>query len=89
MKYTEMKHDGKKVTVDFNEYIECEFNDCEIIYKGGNLPVFEKCNFNNCQFSLVEKADNTIGYLSFLYQNISEGGAKEFVEKQIAKIKAG
>ncbi|MGD8593167.1 MAG: hypothetical protein PVF82_10070 [Gammaproteobacteria bacterium] len=89
MKYTAMKHDGKKVTVDFNEYIDCEFNDCEILYKGGNLPVFENCKFNNCQYSLVDKADNTIGYLSFLYKNMSESGAKNFVEEQITKIKGG
>jgi hypothetical protein len=37
----------------------------------------------------VEKADNTIGYLSFLYQNMSESGATAFVEEQIAKIKGG
>ena len=89
MKYTSIKHDGKNVTVDFNEYIDCEFNDCEIVYKGGKLPVFENCRFSNCQFSLIEKADNTIGYLSFLYQNLAESGAKPFVEEQIAKIKGG
>jgi len=89
MKYTAKKHEGDKVTVDFNEYIDCEFINCEIIYKGGNLPVFENCSFVNCQFSLIEKADNTIGYLSFLYQNLAESDAKSFVEGQITKIKGG
>ncbi|MCG6970302.1 MAG: hypothetical protein LJE85_11090 [Gammaproteobacteria bacterium] len=87
MKYTATKHDGKKVTVDFNEYIDCEFKDCEIIYKGGNPPVFENCRFENCQFSAIDRAENTIGYLSFLYQNMADTGAKAFVEEQIAKIK--
>jgi len=89
MKYSGIKNEGKKITVDFNEYIECEFDNCEIIYKGGNLPVFEKCSFNNCQFSLVDKADNTIGYLSFLYQNLAEAGAKSFVEELVSKLKGG
>jgi hypothetical protein len=89
MRYTAIKHNARKVAVDFNEYIDCEFNDCEITFEGGDLPVFENCSFNNCQFSLIRKADNTIRYLSFLYQNMSESGAKAFVEEQIAKIKTG
>jgi len=87
MKYTAKKFDGDNVTVDFNEYVECEFSNCEIIFKGGNLPVFEKCVFNNCRFSLTEKADNTLGYLSFLYQHMAGSGGKAFVERLLAKIK--
>lgn len=87
MKYTAKKFSGDNVTVDFNEYVECEFNNCQIIFKGGNLPVFERCVFSDCRFSLTERADNTLGYLSFLYQNTSVSGGKAFVEEQISKIK--
>ena len=41
MRYTAMKFDGKNVTVDFDEFVDCEFTNCEIIYEGGRLPVFE------------------------------------------------
>ena len=87
MKYTAEKFNADNVTVDFNEYVDCEFNTCEIIFKGGNLPVFDHCVFSNCRFSLIENADNTLGYLSFLYQNLAGSGGKAFVEEQIAKIK--
>ena len=89
MRYTAMKFDGKNVTVDFDEFVDCEFTNCEIIYEGGRLPVFENCVFNNCRFSLKQKADNTLGYLTFLYQNLAGSGGKAFVEEVIAKIKGG
>jgi hypothetical protein len=87
MKYTANKFKDNNVTVDFNEYVDCEFDGCQIIFKGGNLPIFERCQFNNCQFSLLERADNTLGYLAFLYQNLGSSGGQAFVEEQIAKIK--
>lgn len=89
MKYTANKFNNDNITVDLNEYVNCDFNSCEIIFKGGNLPVFENCTFSNCRFSLIEKADNTIGYLSFLYKNLEGSGGKAFVAEQIAKIKGG
>lgn len=87
MKYTGKKFDGANVTLDFNEYVDCEFSGCEMIYKGGNLPVFENCNFSQCRFSLVEKAQNTLDYLAFLYQNMAETGGQAFAEEQLAKVK--
>jgi hypothetical protein len=87
MKYTEQKFNENNVTVDFNEYIRCEFTNSKIIFTGGDLPVFEDCTFSNCQFTLQARADNTLGYLSFLYQNLGNADAKAFVEEQIGKIK--
>lgn len=89
MRFTSIKHDKKNVTVDFNEYIECEFKDCEIIYGGGGVPVFENCSFNNCRFSLIQRAANTVDYFSLLYQKLGESGGKAFIDEQIAKIKGG
>lgn len=31
---------GDSVVLDGNEYIDCEFNGCTMIYSGGDLPKF-------------------------------------------------
>ena len=85
MKYTSMKHNGKKVSLDFNTYIDCDFDNCEMVFGGGKPPVLENCRFNNCRFVLEDRAENTVAYLAFLF-NTPESGGKSLVEETLAKI---
>ncbi|WP_455204873.1 hypothetical protein [Kaarinaea lacus] len=88
MKYTRQKHDGKDVTWDFNTYVDCEFTNCKLIYKGGALPVLENCTFDNCEFVLTDRAENTVNYLQYLNNHMAELGGAALVEATIAKIKS-
>lgn len=51
------------VTLDGSIFINVDFNDAELTYKGGVPPGFDNCRFNNSTFSLVGAAGNTVNFL--------------------------
>ncbi len=61
------KFTSTTVGLDNGEFIECEFHDCKLVYKGGKLPTFQRCVFNNCRFAFDEGASNTINFMTALY----------------------
>jgi DNA-binding transcriptional regulator WhiA len=53
------------VTVDYNEFINCEFQNCKFIYHGGSFYI-SNCKFTNVQYVLAGQAHDTLTYLRFL-----------------------
>lgn len=57
------------VHVDGKHYKKCTFQDCVMIYGGGELPVFENTDILNSRWQLTEGANRTIELLRSLYAN--------------------
>jgi hypothetical protein len=53
-----------KVELDGNEYINCEFRNCKLIYRGKLPPKFEKCSFVDYKIALRECAANVANFLT-------------------------
>lgn len=56
------------VTVDGMTFEGCAFIGASLVYNGGELPTFKKCSFENISLEFGEDAENTLIFLSSLYQ---------------------
>ena len=85
-----MKHNGKtfanqRVELDGNEFVSCVFNDCEMVYAGGQPPVLDSCSFANPKFTFTGAASNTLSFIRAMYT----GGFKPIVDGTIDSIRGG
>jgi len=67
-----MKFEGKEfcnasIDLDENQFYDCIFDSCVLIYRGGTSPSIAKCSFKNTIFSFAESAANTLFLIANLY----------------------
>lgn len=82
MKHTGNHINGQRVDADGNEYEQCTFTDCQIIYSGGEIAKFTGCSFDGCRFALDGAAARTIAYV----QGWSRAGNTHFVSEVVKAI---
>ena len=61
--FAKMNFTDADVKVDGNQYEECQFNNCTVIYSGGLVPSFSNCSFDGSRFSFDEAAGRTVALL--------------------------
>lgn len=88
-----MRHDNRHFTeetvkVDDNEYQNCRFTECRIVYTGTGIPKFANCVFERCQWVFDGAAENTIQYFASLYNGLGPGG-RELIEGLFDSIRQG
>lgn len=74
--------DKANEVVDGKEYVDCKFNQCTLIYKGGEIPKMTKCQFTNCDWQFQESAARTLVFMANLYH----GGAQHVIDGFIQRI---
>ena len=57
---------GEKVTLDGNNYDECNFRNAKLVYGGGPPPNLIRCNFTGSSLDFDGAAANTISLLKAL-----------------------
>jgi hypothetical protein len=77
---------GELVTLDGNEFINCEFENCTMVYNGGEQPKLQQCHFARCQWKLDQAAKRTMIFLRSIYH--SGPGGRELVEETLKSIRA-
>jgi hypothetical protein len=50
------------VTLDYNEFIDCEFRDCAVMFHGGEFSLV-RTTLSNVRFGLSGAANNTLAFL--------------------------
>ena len=55
------------VALDAEQFGDCEFRDCRMIYRGGEPPKFDNCNFVGCEWLFEDAAANTLKHLKTLW----------------------
>ncbi len=55
------------VTLDGEEFSDCEFRDCRMVYSGGEPPVFSQCRFDGCDWKFDEAAGRTLAFLKLVW----------------------
>ena len=54
-----------EVTLDHNEFVDCEFQNCAVVFFGGQFKL-ERTKFTNVRFGLSGAANETLQYLKFV-----------------------
>lgn len=70
------------VVLDGGRYADCEFRGCRMIYRGGDLPQFEACRFENCDWKFEDAAAHTLALMRLIWT----GGGKAPVQAMIKEI---
>jgi hypothetical protein len=84
--FKELTKANECVALDDNEFIDCKFNNCELVYSGGELPKLQRCDFSQCSWKLDDAAKRTILFLRSIYH--SGPGGMELVEGTLKHIRA-
>ena len=56
------------VTLDYNEFIDCEIKDCKILFYGNDFSLI-RTKFTNVQFGLGGPANITLAFLRLVRAN--------------------
>ncbi|NJL94068.1 MAG: hypothetical protein HC915_10225 [Anaerolineae bacterium] len=73
---------NQTVEVDGNRYDGCTFMECRLVYRGGELPSFVRCDFDRVNFQLEGGAYQTLKYLTGMYH----GGFSSQVEQSLGQM---
>jgi hypothetical protein len=63
---TKETYKNSRVEVDGHRFEACTFIQSTLVYKGGDLPVFDRCEFRGTTVELDEAARDTMTYLGAL-----------------------
>lgn len=74
------------VQLDNNEFVECTFDHCKLIYSGLGPVSLVSCHFTNVGWDFAGPARNTIEFLRGLYHGMGEGG-RQLVERTFEDIR--
>lgn len=77
MRYEKQKFTGERVATDGNEFIGCEFDDCDLTYSGGIRPRFKGNTFGEVRWRFLGPAGETMKLAGLIY---NEGGGPLLVQ---------
>ena len=87
MKFEDQTFKDQDILLDGNQYIECTFNRCQIIFKGVESMALNNPTFSDCRWHFNGPAGNTLKFLSIVY-GLGDNG-KQLVEAIITSIREG
>jgi hypothetical protein len=77
-----VNYNHQTVALDGETFSGCEFAECRLVYSGGDLPKFDNCRFDACEWKFEEAAAHTLSYLKLMWSV----GAKAQVQATIKEI---
>jgi hypothetical protein len=75
-------YNHETVALDGESFEKCEFRQCRLVYAGGDLPSFDECRFDACEWKYDEAAARTLAYLKLVWGL----GGKASVQAQIKEV---
>jgi hypothetical protein len=85
MKHISNTFSSCEVELDSNEFENCRFDNCILIYRGGTPPSIVGCSFGQFQIRFADSAGNTLLFLKILFE--SGSGFREIVESTFKGIR--
>jgi hypothetical protein len=70
------------IVLDGETYSDCTFTSCRLVYSGGEVPIFENCRFERCEWKHDDASARTLSYLKLMWGV----GAKAEVQATIKEI---
>ncbi len=68
MKYEKQTFTNADVGLDNNDFINCKFENCNLIYRGGSPPNITGCSFGEFRITFADSAANTLNFFSVLHR---------------------
>jgi hypothetical protein len=65
-----------RVELDNISYLNCQFERCQMVFRGIGIVQMEDCKFFDCKWVLEGPAGNTVTFLSIIYSSLGEEGRK-------------
>ena len=87
-RYINSEFKGTPVRLDYNDFQNCRFENCTMIYGGAGPVSMTGCTFKNVSWAFVDAAQNTLQFMTAMYHGSGEGG-KELIENIFKLIKQG
>jgi len=81
----DQKLTNNTVILDGNEFVNCEFDSCKMVYRGGEMPKLQHCQFSHCTWHLEDAAQRAVLFLRSIYH--SGPGGRELVEETLRAIR--
>lgn len=69
------------VHLDYQEFHNVSFLNCQMIYAGGRAPSLSACDFFDCEFIFEGAALNTARFIAGMLNN--GGGLREFAMRSL------
>ncbi len=76
MRYIKQSFSGEIVELDGNQFEDCTFTDCKLIFSALDRVSFNRCTFTECNWVFDGPAETTLSFLSDLYQGLGPEGRK-------------
>ncbi len=87
MKFEDQTFDSQDILLDGNEYINCTFNGCKIVFQGVQGIGLVSPTFDACNWHFAGPAGNTLAFLAMIYS--SGGNGQKLVETIFAGVRKG
>jgi len=75
----------QEIHLDGNEFLDCNFERCTLIYSGSEPVTIGGCTFDKCNLSFIGPAKLTLSFLTSLYH----GGFRDLIEATFKNIREG
>ncbi|GBF05590.1 hypothetical protein DAERI_050099 [Deinococcus aerius] len=85
VKFQNQVFENTRVDLDGNEYRNCTFRRCTVVYSGGQVPLISGCDFNGCEFGFSDAAERTLIFMNRMYH----GGFQNIIEETLASVRSG
>jgi hypothetical protein len=73
-------YQGVNVPIDNQNFHNCRFTNCRLVYAGGELPILTHCTLINSNFFFDEAAARTLVFLRHVYHGMGDGGRNHIEE---------
>ena len=83
--HKDQKLANETIILDGNEFSNCEFDSCRMVYRGGEMPKVQHCHFTRCTWHLEDAAQRSVLFLRSVYH--SGPGGRELVEETLRHIR--
>jgi len=75
MDFSDETFNRQTINIDGNSYARCTFNECTLIYSGGNPPQFDACKIVNVVWRFADSAKRAVNFLRDIASVTAKGQA--------------
>ncbi len=68
------------IELDDSSFIDCVFEDCELIYSARGPVRLEQCSFVDCKWSFRGAASDTVNFMKALIADFGPAGERMILE---------
>jgi hypothetical protein len=77
---------GATEVIDGNHYTDCRFENCTLVYRGGDIPHINGCQFDSCLWHFDGAAERTLIFMRQVYHGMGAGG-RQLIEATMQQLR--